>query len=168
MRNLLLANVAILALDVCLLSLEFAALWGVWCTFKGFAYSIKLKIEFAILNQLRDTITNPTALSSAGTGTVHRTSTAVQQRQSQRLSAGVEGRGEASLTSLGNQAQCFPTGLGDGGADHSGCYDQIRKTTEYTISHLDGGEEVEKAGTTSRPQSTSPASSEVECATTDA
>jgi hypothetical protein len=50
------ANVAIIAIDICTITLEFMALWGVWCSFKGFGYSVKLKIEFAILNQLRDSV----------------------------------------------------------------------------------------------------------------
>lgn len=55
-KMLFLANVAIICIDVCTITLEFLALWGVWCGFKGFGYSVKLKIEFAILNQLRDSV----------------------------------------------------------------------------------------------------------------
>ncbi|KAF2124493.1 hypothetical protein P153DRAFT_361198 [Dothidotthia symphoricarpi CBS 119687] len=55
-KMLLLANLAIICIDICIITLEFLALWGVWCSFKGFGYSVKLKIEFAILNQLRDSI----------------------------------------------------------------------------------------------------------------
>jgi hypothetical protein len=57
-QMLFLANVAIIAIDVTTVTLEFLALWGVWCSFKGFGYSVKLKIEFAILNQLRDSVKN--------------------------------------------------------------------------------------------------------------
>ncbi|KAF2036503.1 hypothetical protein EK21DRAFT_45352, partial [Setomelanomma holmii] len=53
---LVLANIAIICIDVCTITLEYLALWGVWCSFKGFGYSVKLKIEFAILNQLRDSV----------------------------------------------------------------------------------------------------------------
>jgi len=55
-QRLFLANVVIIAMDVITLTLEFSALWGVWCSFKGFGYSVKLKVEFAILNQLRDSV----------------------------------------------------------------------------------------------------------------
>ncbi|KAF1950940.1 hypothetical protein CC80DRAFT_387577, partial [Byssothecium circinans] len=55
-QKLFLANIAIIALDVVTMSLEFSALWGVWCSFKGFGYSVKLKIEFAMLNQLRESV----------------------------------------------------------------------------------------------------------------
>jgi len=64
---LFLANIAIIAIDVTTVTLEFLALWGVWCSFKGFGYSVKLKIEFAILNQLRDSVKNQNS-SSLGYG----------------------------------------------------------------------------------------------------
>ncbi|KAG9186255.1 hypothetical protein G6011_02811 [Alternaria panax] len=53
---LFLANVVIICIDVCTVTLEHMALWGVWCSFKGFGYSVKLKVEFAILSQLRDSV----------------------------------------------------------------------------------------------------------------
>lgn len=53
---LFLANIFIICIDICTVTLEFMALWGVWCSFKGFGYSVKLKVEFAILNQLRDSV----------------------------------------------------------------------------------------------------------------
>jgi hypothetical protein len=55
-KLLFLANVLIICVDICTVTLEFMALWGVWCSFKGFGYSVKLKVEFAILNQLRDSV----------------------------------------------------------------------------------------------------------------
>ncbi|KAF2653474.1 hypothetical protein K491DRAFT_602720, partial [Lophiostoma macrostomum CBS 122681] len=58
---LFLANIAIIAIDVTTITLEFVGLWGVWCSFKGFGYSVKLKIEFAILNQLRDSVKSTTS-----------------------------------------------------------------------------------------------------------
>jgi hypothetical protein len=59
---LFLANIALIAIDTTTVTLEFLALWGIWCSFKGFGYSTKLKIEFAILKQLRESVKNvPTA-----------------------------------------------------------------------------------------------------------
>jgi hypothetical protein len=55
---LFLANIALIAIDTTTVTLEFLALWGIWCSFKGFGYSIKLKIEFAILKQLRESVKN--------------------------------------------------------------------------------------------------------------
>lgn len=54
MKQLFVANIVLILIDILLLLLEFLALWGVWCSFKGMGYSIKLKIEFWILSQLRD------------------------------------------------------------------------------------------------------------------
>lgn len=67
-RLLVLANIAIIALDVVTITLEYLALWGVWCSFKGFGYSVKLKIEFAILNQLRDSVKSGSDLDSYNLG----------------------------------------------------------------------------------------------------
>jgi uncharacterized membrane protein YqjE len=67
-QMLFVANIAIICIDVITVSLEFLALWGVWCSFKGFGYSVKLKIEFAILNQLRDSVKQTSNGSSYGHG----------------------------------------------------------------------------------------------------
>ena len=55
-EKLFLANIAIICLDITTVTLEFLSIFGVWCSFKGFGYTVKLKIEFAILNQLRDSV----------------------------------------------------------------------------------------------------------------
>ncbi|KAI8938888.1 hypothetical protein NX059_004746 [Plenodomus lindquistii] len=55
-KLLFLANIAIICIEICTITLEYMVFWGLWCSFKGFGYSVKLKIEFAILNQLRDSV----------------------------------------------------------------------------------------------------------------
>jgi hypothetical protein len=55
-RLLLLTNVVIVCIEICTITLEYMAFWVLWFSFKGFGYSVKLKVEFAILNQLRDSI----------------------------------------------------------------------------------------------------------------
>jgi hypothetical protein len=57
MLHLIYANLLIIALDIILLSLEYTAIWGIWCSFKGVVYSTKLKMEFNILNQLKSLTT---------------------------------------------------------------------------------------------------------------
>jgi len=163
MRNLFLANIAILALDVCLLSLEFAALWGVWCTFKGFAYSIKLKIEFAILSQLRETITKPPISITGGATTPRRAALSERWCQQQRWSHGIHA--ENPLASCGNRAECFRTGLEGRDTARSEDHDRIIKTTEYTVSRLDGGEIIQVVGPMTRSRPRSPSSSEIDFAT---
>jgi hypothetical protein len=45
-------NVLIILMDIALLGVEFANLYIIEATFKGFVYSIKLKLEFAVLGKL--------------------------------------------------------------------------------------------------------------------
>jgi hypothetical protein len=54
MRHLIYINVLIIVLDIILLGIEYANLWEIETTFKVALYSIKLKLEFTILNQLMD------------------------------------------------------------------------------------------------------------------
>ncbi|KAJ5641769.1 hypothetical protein N7490_005769 [Penicillium lividum] len=49
-------NCAIMAMDLLLLSLEYANQYAVQIVLKGFIYSIKLKLEFAVLGRLVDII----------------------------------------------------------------------------------------------------------------
>ena len=52
MYQLLAINILIIAMDLGLLGLEAASLYIFETIFKGFLYSVKLKLEFAILNKL--------------------------------------------------------------------------------------------------------------------
>ena len=52
MYQLLTINVLIIAMDIALLSVEFANLYLIETTLKGVVYSIKLKLEFAVLGKL--------------------------------------------------------------------------------------------------------------------
>ena len=50
--HLILVNLVIIALDITILALEYAHLYDIQTSFKAFAYSLKLKLEFSILNRL--------------------------------------------------------------------------------------------------------------------
>lgn len=52
MYQLLAINVIIIAMDIALLAVEFANLYLIETTLKGVVYSIKLKLEFAVLGRL--------------------------------------------------------------------------------------------------------------------
>lgn len=52
--HLLLVSLAVVALDICIVVLEFASRYASQTAAKGFIYSLKLKLEFNILNQLVD------------------------------------------------------------------------------------------------------------------
>jgi hypothetical protein len=56
MQQLIAINVLIIAMDVALLSVEYANLFTFETILKGFVYSIKLKCEFAILSRLVDAV----------------------------------------------------------------------------------------------------------------
>jgi hypothetical protein len=56
MYQLIGINCAIIAMDLLLLSLEYADFYAVQITLKGFVYSLKLKLEFAVLGRLVDLI----------------------------------------------------------------------------------------------------------------
>lgn len=52
MTHLIVVNLIIIALDVTLLAVEYAGLYDIEVTYKPMVYSVKLKMEFNILNQL--------------------------------------------------------------------------------------------------------------------
>lgn len=52
MLHLIYVNVLVILLDVILLCTEYANLYEIQITFKGAVYSVKLRLEFAILNDL--------------------------------------------------------------------------------------------------------------------
>ncbi|KAJ5501905.1 hypothetical protein N7463_004779 [Penicillium fimorum] len=56
MYQLIGINCTIIAMDVLLLGLEYANFYAVQITLKGFVYSLKLKLEFAVLGRLVDLI----------------------------------------------------------------------------------------------------------------
>jgi len=53
-RHLLVVNVFIILLDIPILILEYTDMYDLQTVYKAFVYSIKLKMEFRILNQLMD------------------------------------------------------------------------------------------------------------------
>jgi hypothetical protein len=56
MLKLVYVNVLVILMDITLLCLEYANLYDIQITFKSTVYSIKLRLEFAILNQLRSIV----------------------------------------------------------------------------------------------------------------
>ncbi|KAJ5474898.1 hypothetical protein N7475_004464 [Penicillium sp. IBT 31633x] len=70
MYQLIGINCAIIAMDLLLLCLEYADFYAVQITLKGFVYSLKLKLEFAVLGRLVDLIQgsrHPISLAIADT-----------------------------------------------------------------------------------------------------
>ncbi|KAF2682218.1 hypothetical protein K458DRAFT_283578, partial [Lentithecium fluviatile CBS 122367] len=54
MTHLVWVNCLIIALDITLLAIEYAGLYDIQVTYKAAVYSVKLKMEFTILNKLVD------------------------------------------------------------------------------------------------------------------
>lgn len=52
LRNLIIISIIVIALDTCILVLQFVGRYASQTAVKGFIYSVKLKLEFNILNQL--------------------------------------------------------------------------------------------------------------------
>lgn len=62
MLHLIYVNVLVILMDIILLCTEYANLYEIQITFKGAVYSVKLRLEFAILNDLMR-IAGPTSTS---------------------------------------------------------------------------------------------------------
>ena len=52
MLHLIYVNILVILMDITLLCTEYASLYEIQITFKGALYSIKLRLEFAVLNDL--------------------------------------------------------------------------------------------------------------------
>jgi hypothetical protein len=63
MIHLIYMNVIILFLDLTILALEYSGLYDIQTAYKGLVYSVKLKLEFSILNRLVDLVKNRKIIS---------------------------------------------------------------------------------------------------------
>jgi hypothetical protein len=57
LHHLIAVNIMIIILDCVILGLEYANFYDIQTTYKSFAYSVKLKMEFSILNRLKEMAT---------------------------------------------------------------------------------------------------------------
>ncbi|RDL32702.1 uncharacterized protein BP5553_09158 [Venustampulla echinocandica] len=144
MRDLIIANIFIVIMDIIVLFLEFLGYWGVWCSFKGMAYSMKLKVEFNILNQLKDLL-GPSQKSTA-------------------YNIGKKGTYDLELNAVGSHTK--DTGIVSANEEreiniHALNNNRILRTTDIT---LQTGQEDPKNKTKHYGHSSSPTSSTVEFA----
>ncbi|KAH8667524.1 hypothetical protein BGZ60DRAFT_505769 [Tricladium varicosporioides] len=70
MGHLIYVNVIIVLLDITILGLEYSGLYDIQTTYKGLVYSVKLKLEFSILNRLVE-LTKSTKSSSYNNSSDH-------------------------------------------------------------------------------------------------
>lgn len=96
MSHLLYVNVLIIILDTTVLGLEYAGLYTIQTAYKGFAYSVKLKLEFSILNRLVETMKssrNPSSFSSSAPDTRIAPSNTMELDRPRRSTMEVPGTG---------------------------------------------------------------------------
>jgi hypothetical protein len=110
--------------------LECMALWGVRCSFKGFAYNVKLKDEFGIFNWLRGSVKE----SNEQSYDLHVASKIIGPSLYHRTEHGVESPGYLSRLSIRGK---YLSRL-------LGC---IEKKAEIDVRHENGGEERDQSVT---------------------
>jgi hypothetical protein len=144
MKELIVANIFIIFLDVTLLCLEYLALWGIWCSFKGMAYSIKVKIEFSILNQLKNSLQGTTSGNSNSAGHYNRSGRHGHGNGGQ---AGTHNHSNIEMEGHASSNAKRPHHSNRNTVNYSSAYssqvdrshtnkanDQIVKTTEFTVT----------------------------------
>lgn len=108
MMHLVWVNLVIIALDITLLALEYAGLYDIQVTYKAAVYSVKLKMEFSILNKLVDLFQGRIQESSSDPRSrSHRTATNFGTTTKKGKKSGtVNGAGDGNILSstLGNSA----------------------------------------------------------------
>ncbi|KKO96915.1 hypothetical protein THAR02_10984 [Trichoderma harzianum] len=113
LKNLILVNILVMILDVTIVVLEFANLYDFQISYKPFAYSIKLKLEFTVLNRLVELTSGGRPMNSNG--------------QSASSSGRSNSTGSAILESIG------------GGSYHAyakgGCTDNLHKPTPSEVEN---------------------------------
>jgi len=68
--HLIIVNVMVVLLDITILGLEYSGLYKLQTSYKAFVYSVKLKLEFSILNKLMDLTRSRSASATTGVSEV--------------------------------------------------------------------------------------------------
>ncbi|KAH8799028.1 integral membrane protein [Xylogone sp. PMI_703] len=82
--HLLIVNIIVILLDITILVLEYIGFYGMQTTWKALAYSIKLKLEFSILNRLVELAREPTELISMECGPINMDGVALETLNNDR------------------------------------------------------------------------------------
>jgi len=146
MRHLVLINVVIIMLDASLLGIEYAGYYDIQTTYKAAVYSIKLKMEFGILNQLLDIFQGRLYETAS-----YPTSRSLRTARRSVSKAALKGRrddeplGNAGL-SLGHTAHATTDDSGEAANGISLRDIKVISTTEVTIEESGSREEHELSG----------------------
>lgn len=133
-HHLIYVNVFIIFLDAALLSTEYANLFSIQTVFKAAVYSIKLRFEFIVLNQLMDIVQGRasafdlSANAASGTSGAYGTQRSAQKLQLDTLNARNKGDRD------GNSYSVFAT-KGIGAPNAAPNPDGVLRTTEVLVHH---------------------------------
>ncbi|KAJ2903076.1 integral membrane protein [Zalerion maritima] len=105
MMHLIYVNTIIVILDVTILALEYAGLYSVQTTYKGMVYSIKLKLEFGILNRLVELTRSTRSGRAGGAGAGAGSSYSHNQSRARCPSRGGGSGGDIDLDTFGASSQ---------------------------------------------------------------
>lgn len=168
LKHLIWVNLFVIFLDAALLTTEYVGLFSIQTVFKAAVYSIKLRFEFVVLNQLMEIVGG----RSSDFSSAHGTGTHEGTRSNDPVQLGTVSTRPPQRHSDGYSAFAFPTATG-GPHDHKS--EGVLRTTEVHVSNASGRseEEIQPHGqyddgrkgfamttTRSRARDTSPASSE--------
>jgi hypothetical protein len=165
MRHLLGSNILIIVLDVTILALEFCNLYSLQTAYKGAAYSIKLKLEFNILNRLVEVVqprNNGGAwnqYSSERDGTAQ-LDTMRSQRGARQSNRDKMDRGHKTYIYAEDAGDMAATGLGKGNK-------AVLRTTEIVITSDAESKPRQRATSTARSEMTSDSATPTEDPTHD-
>ncbi|KAH7348814.1 hypothetical protein BKA65DRAFT_477197 [Rhexocercosporidium sp. MPI-PUGE-AT-0058] len=106
LKHLVLVNIFVLVLDVTVLAFGYSGYYQIQTTFKAAVYSVKLKVEFSVLNRLVNVVKNKSlALADFGSG-----STATGTLGGQPSDNRVMGDGSQHFGNVGNSATAVAHG----------------------------------------------------------
>lgn len=147
LRQLITINVLVILLDITILGLEFADLYKLQTAYKAMSYSIKLKLEFSILNNLVN-ITRDRASSSSLSGVggdifdgSHRSNLSTTLNATSTRDGGERGRSEggrkrASFQAVAEYFACARRAT----RNQSPPAGVIVRTTDMNVVHQDASE----------------------------
>ena len=140
LAHLIAMNVIIIGMDVALLVIQYSGHFSLHTIFKGFIYSVKLKMEFRILNQLIDLTYNNR--SGSGHSGVNGRSLAMGPV----MTKSVHGTANDTMTGMPRDEENFDFGntayAGRGGGEGGSVMlkkDQIMVIEETRVDHTDAG-----------------------------
>jgi hypothetical protein len=173
MMHLIYVNVIVMLMDITLLGTEYANLYEIQITFKSALYSVKLRLEFAVLNQLRSLVFPGDGSGGNQSSSNHNHQSRPREGTALRT---LQGQGhQADEAAQSNNYTCFassnkPSPLSRRGEDDT----RVIIATEVVVKTEDASKTNQGAGTrtdivangrTSRQNGKlSPSSSEVEFA----